>query len=356
MSLLLPHERCNVKIPGTFGRQSVTYHRYYQKVDVLVGTDFCYMLSPNEVLTSAAINSSSYYASNTYIAGAASSVLIAGSAAMDLKPLFNVTDATTTGSRLVSYSAKVTALTPTLTRTGTIQGAHYRGLGISATAFGNLCPAATFTIPTIASLNPKVAMVADGQALCINYIPSDEDDFQFLGNNTNVRTRHVNNDDVVTLVIIGSGLTAATTIKLEIYANFEVIPSSEQSLSGLENYGSQPTSLPSFDVEHLVKNHYDDLLRVVPGNEGFVGVTSEQKVQKLTNMITSNKLDITKNKSNYIERMDKIYENYVPKNIVGDAMKGAFNKLINTNVKAFVKPKGKRNLRPVYKNKPKNKK
>jgi len=268
LSLLLPHERVNVKIPGTFGRQSVTYHRYFQRTDtVSAAGDLCYEFDMNEVLDSAATTASSFVVGTGYTA-AGNPVSVPGVSVVDMRTLFNLTPGTVSQARVVSASIKLTSLSTALNRTGTIYCSPLKTLPVNAQNIAGSFSTVMATIASIQGNNPIMASVPDGEGVQINYIPSDEDDFQFLPANTTEKIRHTSGDDLFRSVIICQGLQSNSQVKLEIHCNFEVIPVPAQTLSGLENYGNQPVSIASHDIEHLVKFHFADLVKVIRAYPG----------------------------------------------------------------------------------------
>lgn len=75
--------------------------------------------------------------------------------------------------------------------------------------------------------------------------------------------RHPTGDDCYSIVIIGQGLQASSNVKFEIDVNYELIPTPESSLSGLETPAPVNDSIPALQVGHLKSFHQDDIVRII---------------------------------------------------------------------------------------------
>jgi hypothetical protein len=158
----------------------------------------------------------------------------------------------------------------------------------------------------------KVASVTNGEGVAVSYLPSDEDDLQFLAPGINDTTRHPNSDDVNVIVIIGQGLQATSSVKLEIHANYEIIPASESILAGLETEGSFYPTVPAVEIQELRQFYGDDIIRRVQAfslgsissnsllkgqpiteEDKYNGDNSVDKLTQLIKNITNGKLDNT---------------------------------------------------------------
>jgi hypothetical protein len=165
-------------------------------------------------------------------------------------PIFNLTTNTAKAVRLVSAEIRLSSLATALNRTGTIYGA------LRPTAATNFATGATAavlvpTVPSIQNVLHKIVSVVKGESLSVSFLPSDEDDLQFLSPNTPSSTRHINGDDVYEIVLIGQGLQASSAVKVDIYVNYEVIPLPETSLAGLETQPKFYKTIPALEIEEL---------------------------------------------------------------------------------------------------------
>jgi hypothetical protein len=172
-------------------------------------------------------------------------------------------------------------LSPSLNRTGTIYGCLYHYVPYGSAAFG----AHTALAPTETSIQNHIfirANVSDGQGVIVNYLPSDEDDLQFLVPDTSFVTRHATGDDAYLIVILCQGLQASSQVKVEFDVNFELIPEPGQGLAGMETPALFDNAIPALEVAHIKANHREQICRITSaydnGSLNMIGVNLPQQL------------------------------------------------------------------------------
>jgi hypothetical protein len=278
-SILQPAKHnVNAKIPGTWGRRSIPIHRYYtHTLPTNAAGHIGILMSPNVIFDSSGGNQSPYWATTAASAYNPGNAIVGVQAqGQEIKPIYNLTALTAKQARLVSLEIKMTSLSTALNRTGTIYGALYptAAIGYINTLGGVTEGVLMPTVPTIQNLRMKSTSATNGEGVAVSYLPTDEDDLQFLAPNTSDTIRHPNSDDVNLIVIIGQGLQASSTVKIEIAANFEVIPVAESVLAGFETDGPSYPTVPAIEIQQIKQFYGDHLVRRISaydhGNFGYV--------------------------------------------------------------------------------------
>jgi hypothetical protein len=269
-SVLLPDRKIPARVPGTFSRETVLFKRFTtQTYSTNASGHFCVYSFPSEVFDSSGLRSSYFVNTATSAYDPSTASVNVNAIVVDTRPFYNITTGTMKSSRVVSFCLKITSLSTALNRKGTMYGALYRTASVPSAVYTGAGACVLPTIPTIQNSNPIIARVGDGQGIKINYVPADDDDFQFMSPNTANDGRHPGADDVFALVVLGQGLEVNSQIKVEVNVNFEVVPAAESSLAGIEEMGYQPFSIPSQDIQHLLRYHYADLVKTIDGYEGY---------------------------------------------------------------------------------------
>jgi len=264
LSLLDPAFKCGAKIPGTFAKFSIPVHRYTALTYTTNASgNFCFFTQPNEIVDSAGTAGTTFVSSTVSAYDPAiPQVSIAGTS-VNTTPLYNLTTNTTRQVRLVSASYKMTSLAAPINRTGTIYGALLPTDSAGSVAFG----ATTLPFYGIAEVQNTAgftkADVANGEGVQVVYLPSDDDDLQFLPANTPSTTRHNAGDDVKQIVLIAQGLPASSLIRVEVHVNFEVVPRPGSILAGLETPPIKRDTIPAHDINHILSYHMSDVVKVV---------------------------------------------------------------------------------------------
>lgn len=257
-SLLQPELKTSkTRVPGTFGSDTIPYHRsLVQTFTVNANGHFAVMFCHNEVVDSGSLQGTSWI---TNTAAAYDPSIAPASIActpLDLRPLYNLTAATVKTSRLVSGAIAVTSLSTALNRTGTITAARIVESGDYIPG-GTYAMSSAFLVPTlssVASFTKKEFSVANGFGPLVCWIPCDMEDYQLQGINVLYGTRHGAKENVGWTIIIGQGLQASSTIRVEYWANFEVTPTTGGSLVGLESPGPFYNCVPQLQAEFLMKS------------------------------------------------------------------------------------------------------
>lgn len=251
----------NVKIPGTWGRKSIAMHRYFTTTVTTSATgDCCFQTSPNYINDLTFATSPMIYTNDAVYSAGNTAVAVPGTA-LACSALWNLTANTAKQVRLVSAEYKMSSLSPSLSRTGTLYGALLPAVAIGGWAPGVINT--TFpTVPSIQTVRYKRASVVNGESISVSYLPSDEDDMGFLAPNSFDNVRHPNGDDVFFPVIIGQGLAASSNVKIEIYVNYEVIPTPGSSLAGLETPGLMHDCVICNEIQQIKRYYDSQLIRI----------------------------------------------------------------------------------------------
>jgi len=261
-TLLMPSLRTQVRVPGTWNRPTVAIHKYSSATyTVSSNGHFCYQSLPNNILDSSATASDVFY-TNDGAYDPAGSVAARPGVFIDTRPYYSLTAGTARLVRLVAQSVSVTSLSTSLNRKGTIYGALLATQSYPGQAFG---PQSTgpATIPFIQHSWFKRANVFNGEGISVNYMPSDDDDFQFLPPNVPNSTRHAGGDDLYAIVIICQGLEAISQIRVDVHTHFEVIPTPDASLAGIEQCPPNLRSIPALDIGDIKSYYIDYMIRIV---------------------------------------------------------------------------------------------
>lgn len=267
-SLLNPHFQTGAKVTGTFARSSIPIHRYFSAT-YLTNPDgnLCIYIQPNEVCDSTMLVTTSFLTNDGSYNPSVPAVATLGTTPMSTIPFWNLTANTAKHVRLVSASFKLTSLVAPLNRSGIIYGSLLPNVSNAAINLGGNTGA--IVMPTISSIQNNrglvVANVTNGEGVQVNYLPSDEDDLQFLAPNITVAARH-GTEDINQIVIIAQGCKDGANqgrMFFEAYVNFEVIPVQGSSLAGMETEAPNVDSIPALDISHIRKYHMSDLLRLI---------------------------------------------------------------------------------------------
>jgi len=237
-------------------------HRFYsQTITTNSSGHFVFECCPNEVLDSVANKSCTLYSADAAYNPASASSNVAG-VTVDTRPWYNLTNGTARSVRLVAMSISATSLSTSLNRKGTMYGALLSERPFASAAYG-ATTTLYWTIPSIQNSWHKRANIFNGEGVCVNYLPSDEDDLAFLAPNTECQNRHTNNDDVYWMVIIGQSLEISSAVRIDVNLHYEIIPQPESSLAGIESTAPTQDTIPALDIAHIKAYHTNDLIRVV---------------------------------------------------------------------------------------------
>ena len=287
-SLLNPPEHLPVKIPGTWGRRSIIIHRFTSlTLTTNANGHLCLLLQPDHIVDSGATTSSSIYttAASTYDPSTAATT--ATVRYWDNRPMYNLTAGTAKSCRLVSCSVRAYSLASGLNRTGTIYGALLHTIPPDPFTYGADAGTTMPTIPTIQNSIMQRANVSNGEAIIVCKLPSDDDDLQFVAPNTSAVTRHPNGDDAYVMVVIAQGMQASSAIRFEVDVNFEVIPTPESTLAGLETPAPSTNSIPALEIGHLKSYHQRDLVRIGPAYDNGMVIEPERVRKQIKTTVAS---------------------------------------------------------------------
>jgi hypothetical protein len=300
--LLHPSIVNTLKTPATYGKRTIPVKKFWSITrNVNASGHILLHFMPGEILDSSATSAASIICNDaTYNPSTASAIIACEF--LDSRPLWNLTVNTGKQVRLVAMQISMTSLSTSLNRKGTIYGACLESQAFGNQLYGSLAVQGCAGIPTIQNGLFKRANVSDGQGIAVCHIPSDDDDHTLLppvsagSTGGTIIIRHPNADDFRGIVLIGQSLEASSSVRFDFHAHFEIVPTPEQSLSGFETTAFTDNVIPAVQIQDIMNNHRDKIIRTISSFEG--GTDNTLGVNNPVEIKLNNKAKNSTNRSN----------------------------------------------------------
>jgi len=265
-TLLRPEYAQGARAPGTYGQSTATLHRHLTVPISTNASGQCGFAFVPQALIDNSTNFSVFYASgfNTGNTGIAAGVYTTNNSAttfIQIPVSYSVSGSTVQSWRLVSASMQVRPATNLLNNSGQI----YLGTASISGLIPTANNVAAYSSPSLsAAIIPNaienlpyncLAHINANEYARAVWVPSVPDDFNMYPMNGSVGTI---DPDMPALVFVGSiigttvnGTPAATPFNVEIYLNYELMPTPGTSMSGSEQPTPDITTVPATIVAQV---------------------------------------------------------------------------------------------------------
>lgn len=276
--LLNPSIINSIKTPATYGKRTIPLKKFWSITrNTNNSGNILLHFMPGEIMDSTCDGAASIICNNVGYQPANATTALPVEY-LDQRPLWNLTTNTAKQVRLVSLSATMTSLSTSLNRKGTIYGACLEASVLGTALFTSVANQNCVGIPAIQNGLFKRANVSDGQGICVAHIPSDDDDHSLLPpmsasiagtvQGGTMQVRHPNSEDFRGIVLIGQSLEVSSPVRFDFHAHYEIVPVPEQSLAGFETTAFADKVLPAIQIQEIMNNHRDRIIKVIGSFEG----------------------------------------------------------------------------------------